>query len=161
MTNAERTAKIAQYGDAYRILTEALAKFPKEMWRYKPSEADWSIHEVVVHITDSEANSYVRARRLIAEPGLSLMAYDENQWSSVLEYQNLDTEDAVELFRWLRSNTHKLIQNLPEATWAHTAFHPESGTITLEDWLDTYASHVPDHIGQMEAVLESWIADNK
>ena len=161
MTSSERSEKIALYGDAHRLLTEALQRFPKDIWRYKPSESDWSIHEVVVHITDSEANSYVRARRIIAEPGLSLMAYDENQWTQALDYTSLDTEDAVELFRWLRSNTHKLIQNLPESTWAHTAFHPESGTITLDDWLDTYASHVPDHIGQMDAVMAAWKVKNK
>lgn len=156
MSPSDRSEKIAHYGDAYRMLTEALTRFPKEIWHFKPSDSDWSIHEIVVHITDSEANSYVRARRMIAEPGLHLMAYDENQWATALDYHNLPTEDAVELFRWLRGNTHKLIQTLPEETWAHTAYHPELGDITLADWLDTYARHVPDHIGQMEDVFRHW-----
>lgn len=156
MTPSERSEKIHLYGDAHRILTEALDRFPSEMWRFKPSATDWSIHEIVLHITDSEANSYVRARRIIAEPGLHLMAYDENKWGERLDYHHLDTADAIELFRWLRGLTHKLIQTLPENTWTHRAFHPEIGSITLEDWLNTYASHVPDHIGQMEAVFEAW-----
>ena len=158
MTPSERSEKIAVYGDAHRVLTEALLRFPKEMWRFKPSESDWSIHEIVVHITDSEANSYVRARRMIAEPGLHLMAYDENQWARALDYQHLDTEEAVELFRWLRGNTHKLILTLPEETWTHTAYHPEAGTITLDDWLNTYARHVTDHIDQMETAFMAWEA---
>ncbi len=156
MTASDRTEKIARYGDAHHLLTEALKRFPKKMWLYKPSQTDWSIHEIIVHITDSEANSYIRARRMIAEPGLSLMAYDENQWAKTLDYQNLETEDAVELFRWLRNNTYKLIQTLPAATWAHTAYHPEAGTISLDNWLDTYARHVPDHVNQMETVFKAW-----
>jgi len=156
MIPQERTEKIAHYGNAYDILTAALTRFPREMWHFRPSPDDWTIHEIVVHITDSEANSYIRARRMIAEPGKDLMAYDEMQWARVLDYHHLSTEDAVELFRWLRGNTHKLIQTLPDSVWSHTAYHPESGTITLEDWLDTYARHVPEHVEQMERVWEGW-----
>ena len=162
MTPQERTEKIALYGNAYNILTEALARFPREMWHFRPdvlirpTPDEWTIHEIVVHITDSEANSYIRARRLIAEPGKTLMGYDEMQWARALDYHHLDTEDAVELFRWLRGNTHKLIQTLPESVWHHVGHHTESGPMTLEDWLDTYARHVPEHIAQMEGVWEAW-----
>lgn len=156
MTSKERTEKIVHYGNAYNILTKALTRFPEEMWHFRPSPDDWTIHEIVVHITDSEANSYVRARSLIAEPGKDLMAYDEMQWAHALDYHYLNAEDAVELFRWLRGNTHKLIQTLPDSVWSHASYHPESGTITLEDWLDTYARHVPEHVEQMERVWEAW-----
>ena len=156
MTPPDRSNLIAEYGAAPAFLDEALARFPREMWHFKPSETDWSIHEIIVHITDSEANSYIRARRMIAEPGLHLMAYDENEWARALDYQHLDTQDAVELFRWLRGNTHKLIRTLPESTWAHSAYHPENGIISLDDWLNTYARHVKDHVAQMDWVKKQW-----
>ena len=158
MTRAERAEKLARYADAHRVLTEVLTRFPKEMWHFKPSESDWSIHEIVVHITDSEANSYIRARRFIAEPGRTLMDYDENAWAGALDYHSLDTDAAVELFRWLRGSTFTLIRDLPEETWSHTAYHPENGEMTLDDWLDTYAGHVTEHIEQMEGVYEAWQA---
>jgi len=99
MTSKERTEKIAHHGNAYNLLTEALTRFPREMWHFRPSSDDWTIHEIVVHITDSEANSYIRARRLIAEPGKDLMAYDEMQWARALDYHRVSIEEAVELFR--------------------------------------------------------------
>jgi hypothetical protein len=34
-----------------------LRDFPKEMWQWKPAPDKWSIHEVIMHIADSEANS--------------------------------------------------------------------------------------------------------
>ena len=157
MPPSDRPARISTYADAHRQLTEALARFPKDMWRFKSSESDWSIHEIVVHITDSEANSYIRARRFIAEPGRTLMDYDENAWANSLDYHHLDTEAAVELFRWLRATTHSLVKDLPEETWAHTAYHPENGDMTLDDWLDTYARHVQDHIAQMKTVHTAWL----
>jgi hypothetical protein len=158
MTVQTRQDKIALYGKAHDLLVEALARFPREMWQYRPAPDRWTIHEIVVHITDSEANSYVRCRRLIAEPGLSLMAYDENQWASALHYHDQSVEGALSLFQWLRRQSLLLIRDLPEEAWSHQAFHPEDGTITLDDWLDTYTHHVPDHIEQMKAAYRDWLS---
>jgi hypothetical protein len=151
-----RREKIALYGQAAELLTAALERFPREMWQYRSPVDDWTIHEIVIHITDSEANSYVRCRRFIAEPGKPLMAYDENQWARMLDYHVLDVDTAVALFKWLRQGSFELIQTLPDDVWQNGAYHPESGLMTFDDWLDTYTSHVPEHIAQMEHIYEAW-----
>lgn len=153
-----RQQRIELYGRAGTLLTEALQRFPREMWHYRPAPNDWTIHEIVVHITDSEANSYVRCRRFIAEPGEPLMAYDENQWARALNYGEQDAETAVSLFKWLRQSSYQLIQNLPDSIWQHQAYHAENGTMQFADWLDTYARHVPEHIEQMERIFKQWQA---
>jgi hypothetical protein len=157
MLHSERTQKIVSYGNAYQLLVNALAEFPPEMWQYKPAVDRWSIHELVVHIADSEANSYVRCRRFIVEPGKPVMAYDENQWAVALNYHAQSTEDALELFKWLRMKSYKLIKELPEAVWSHTVYHPENGTMTFDDWLDVYERHIPEHIEQMRANYRAWV----
>lgn len=154
----ERQEKMALYGRAYELLTAALTRFPREMWQYRSPVDDWTIHEIVVHITDSEANSYVRCRRFMAEPGKTLMAYDENQWAKSLNYHALDVETAVSLFKWLRQSSYELIQTASDDVWQNEAYHPESGQMTLDDWLDTYTRHVPDHIAQMERIYAAWQA---
>ncbi len=156
MNSETRKQKIDLYGRAYDILDKALRQFPKEMWTFRPSADQWTIHEIVVHIADSEANSFVRCRKLIAEPGTAVLAYDEMGWARLLNYHDQSTEDALQLFKWLRANTFKLIQTLPESTWTHTVEHPENGTMTMDDWLDVYARHIPDHVAQMQAVYEQW-----
>src|SRR3989304_3173340 len=85
MTPSERKQKIESYGKAHDTLTEALQRFPKEMWAFTPKDG-WSIHEILVHIADSEANSFVRCRRFIAEPGSDVLGYDPGQWSNALGY---------------------------------------------------------------------------
>jgi len=150
MTNAERQKKIESYGQAFDLLEAALNRFPIESWHYRPATDRWTIHEIIIHITDSEANSYIRCRRFIFEPGEALMAYDENQWAKVLDYAGQSMDVSLELFRWLRQASYELIQNIPEEVWRHEAYHPENGTMTMDDWLDTYESHVRNHIAQME-----------
>ncbi|MDQ3705221.1 MAG: DinB family protein [Chloroflexota bacterium] len=156
LTMEDRSRQLEAYAGAYEQLTQALERYPREMWQYKSPVEDWSIHEVVVHITDSEANSYIRCRRLIAEPGEAVMAYDETRWATALSYTDQSTEDALQLFKWLRNNTYNLIKSLPESTWSHTTYHPENGTMTMDDWLGVYARHIPDHIEQMDKIFEEW-----
>jgi uncharacterized damage-inducible protein DinB len=40
----------------------------------------WSARQVIHHVADSEAQSYARLRRLIAEPGTQIQGYDEAGW---------------------------------------------------------------------------------
>lgn len=157
MTAQERQQKIESYGNAHTRLAEALQQFPPEMWQFRAAPDDWTIHEIGVHITDSEVNSYIRCRRFIAEPEKPLMAYDEERWAKSLAYHSQSTDDALALFKWLRGNTYKLIKSLPGSTWANSVYHPENGIMTLDDWLDVYDRHVPEHIEQMRRVYQAWL----
>ena len=158
MTPELRAQKIESYARHHDLLVNALDEFPKEMWQFRDEHGCWSIHEHIVHITDSEANSYIRCRRLIAEQGEPLMAYDENQWATALDYHEQSTEDALALFKWLRHKSYTLIKDLPEPVWAHSSYHPENGETTLDDWLDTYERHVPEHLEYMRQNLQAWLA---
>ena len=95
MTKPERNSLIQSYGNAYKILVEALNEFPKEMWQWKPAPEKWSIHEVIIHIADSEANSFVRCRRFIAEPGSGVYGYNEKKWAKLLNYHSQSIEDSL------------------------------------------------------------------
>ena len=161
MTPAERHSKITLYQQAYEPLTGALNQFPKEMWQYKPGPDRWSVHEIIVHIADSEAKSYIRCRRFIAETGKPVMAYDESRWADLLNYHGQNPEDALELFRLLRRMSHRLIKDLPDAVWSNTVDHPENGIMTMEDWLSVYTHHVPEHVQQMQATHAAWLAERK
>ena len=73
MTAEKRLEKIELYGHGFELLTAALAEVPKEAWQFKPKPTEWSIHEIIIHIADSEANAAMRARMLAAEPGGFIM----------------------------------------------------------------------------------------
>ena len=158
MTPETRALKIESYGAAYETLVAGLKAFPREMWDFRDEHGCWSIREHLVHIADSEANSYVRCRRFIAEPGQPLMAYDENGWAATLGYADHDPADAIELFRLLRRQTYALIKSLPESAWANTCYHPENGDMTLNDWLAVYEAHVPEHLSYMQDNYDAWRA---
>ena len=158
MTQSERLKKIESYGAAYDKLLAALPQFPRKMWQFRFAPDEWTIHEIIIHLADSEVNSYARCRRFIAEPGSTVMAYDEMAWARRLNYHDQDPDAALELFKQLRHSSYQLIRSLPEAAWSNTIVHPENGVMTLDDWLDVYERHMPEHIAQRQRVLTAWQA---
>ena len=112
------------------------------------SDDRWSIHEIILHLADSEASAYVRCRTFIAEPG-------GKRWSSMLlagagslGYFHQSTREALKIIRRLRKMTHQLLVALPDQVWEHTAAHPRDGEISLEDWIEIQERHIPHHIDQ-------------
>ena len=157
MDASERQEKIELYGRGYDLFVAALEEMPKEMWQFKPAPKEWSVHEIIVHLADSETNSAMRVRLLIAQPGLTLMGYDQDVWADKLDYHSQSTDDALALLKYARSTTYKLIKDLPDEVWSHTVKHPEvEGEYTFDKWLTIYSGHIPGHIQQIRDNLEAW-----
>jgi hypothetical protein len=153
----ERDAKIEEYGGGYKLLTAALAEIPREAWDFKPSGEDWSVHEILVHMGDSESMAALRARKLIVEPGTRLMDYQEAKWAGALDYQHQDVECALDIIRLARETTYRLLKTLPEQAFSHSVVHPEyADPYTFDQWLRIYSHHITDHIEQMKKAVAGW-----
>ena len=162
MNRAERSAKIEEYGRGFDLFTAALAGLPREAWDFKPAPGEWSVHEVIVHMADSESIGALRVRTLIAEPGSTLMPYDEAKWAEALNYLNQNADDALQSFRLTRQATYRLLQNLPDPVFTHSVIHPVfDEPYTFEQWLDIYRQHVPEHVGQLNNIHRAWKEQNK
>ena len=156
MNIKERNEKIEQYGNGYDLLTAALAEVPKEVWDARPEPNEWSVHEIVVHMADSESMSALRVRKLIVEPGSTLMGYKEAKWADALSYKKQSVEDALQIIKLARQTTYRLLKTLPDEVFAHSVTHPESSEpYTFERWLNIYARHIPDHIEQIKKTAKA------
>lgn len=150
-------AKIATYEQGAQIIRNALKQYPVAMRTYKPSENAWSIHEVIIHLADSEVSSYMRLRKIIAENGSSLADHDADTWAREIPYHEQSVEDALQLIETIRAMNARLMRTTDEHIWAtHAVVHPTRGSITLEDWLQLYINHVKAHLNQMERIYQQY-----
>lgn len=157
MNSEERNEKIELYGKGFEMLMETLKAIPREAWKFRPAPGEWSIHEVIVHLADSETNSALRARLLAAEPGRVVMAYDQDKWATALNYHDQDVDDALQFTKYARLTTYKWLKTLPDEIFFHTVIHPEyDEPYSFEKWLNIYVGHIPGHIAQIEANYEAW-----
>ena len=159
MNREEINEKIERYGRGFDLLTAALAEVPKEAWTYRPAPDEWSVHEIIVHMADSESMSALRARKLIVEPGSTLMGYEEAKWADALAYKQQSIENALEIIRLARQSTYELLKRQPDEVFTHSVIHPEypDAPYTFEQWLNIYARHIPDHIDQLQRSYQAWI----
>jgi DinB superfamily len=155
MNITERNEKIEQYGRGFGLLTATLAEIPKEAWDIRPEPNEWSLHEIVVHMADSESMSALRVRKLIVEPGSTLMGYEESKWADALGYKKQSVDDALQIIKYARQTTYDLLKTLPDEVFTHSVIHPEySEPYTFERWINIYARHIPDHIEQIKKTVE-------
>ena len=158
MDRNEINGKIEQYGGGFDLLSAALAAIPREAWEDRPEPGEWSVHEIIVHMADSESMSALRARKLIVEPGSMLMGYEEAKWADALVYREQSVEDALEIIRLARQTTYELLKRQLDEVFEHHVNHPEypEEPYTFEQWLTIYARHIPDHIQQIEKSYQAW-----
>ena len=117
----------------------------------------WSARQVIHHMADSEAQSNVRLRRLLAEPaGSEIQGYDEAAWAecSSLGYKNLPTESSLAVIAAVRASSALVLGQLSEADLTRSGIHTESGHYTLADWLEIYTRHPREHADQLLRALD-------
>jgi hypothetical protein len=157
MDSKERNEKIELYGRGFDLLKAALTGVPQEAMKFKPEPKEWSVHEILIHLADSESNSALRVRKLIVEPGGTLMGYDQDAWAIQLNYHDQNVEDALEVLRLARKTTYELLKRQPEEVFTHAIVHPElDKPYTFEKWLNIYPEHIPAHIEQIQNNMKLW-----
>jgi hypothetical protein len=103
-------------------------------------------------MADSEAQSYARLRRLVAEPeGSIIQGYDEAAWANEpkLAYADGAVENAIAVYAAVRASSLDLVKRLSEEDLEKFGEHTEAGKYTIARWLETYTRHPYDHGDQM------------
>ena len=119
-------------------------------------ESGWSARQVIHHMADSETQSYVRLRRLLAEPeGSEIQGYDESAWAECpsLGYESLAIDVSLAVIESVRASTSKILELLTDKHLELFGIHTESGRYTLADWLEIYTRHPIEHGEQLLRAL--------
>jgi hypothetical protein len=151
MDRAHRAELIARYRAGADAVDAALAGAGDAELDAVPPGGGWSPRMVVHHLADSESNSYLRVRKLLAEAGPVVQGYDEAEYARRLHYDR-PVETSLAVFRAVRASTAELLERLEEHDWGRVGTHTESGPYTVDDWLEIYAAHAFDHAEQIRRV---------
>ena len=113
----------------------------------------WTARQIIHHVADSEAQSYARLRRLVAEPGTQIQGYDEAGWgeNETLGYKDLPISHSIDVFKAVRGSSLELIKRLKLEQLNNSGIHSESGEYTIKKWLETYINHPLEHAAQIRS----------
>ncbi len=155
MSEQERQALIAKYKDGYRVVAEALGGATDIDLDARPAPGKWSAREIVHHLGDSEMESAMRLRRLIALDTPTIQGYDQDEFSRRLHYDR-PIGPSLEAFKAARQATADLIDRLTPADWQREGTHTEIGRFTAERWLEIYGGHAHNHAEQIRRARASF-----
>ena len=148
MNTDERRALIDRYRQGPDAVAAALAGASDDELDRSPGGGEWTARQVAHHLADSEATSYIRLRRLLAEDEPVIAAYDENLFARRLHYDR-PVAASLAVLQAVRAASAELLDVLGEDEWARAGTHTDDGPYSVETWLATYAAHAHDHADQI------------
>ena len=108
----------------------------------KPDLGKWTIHQVVIHLMDSELIAIDRMKRMIAMENPQIIGYDENLFIQKLFPEEQSAEDAVTILNLSFKNFANVLRTLPNSAFARKGTHNERGQTTLGEYLESTVKHM-------------------
>jgi hypothetical protein len=148
MTEADRGAQLERYASGADDVVAALDGITDDELDRRPPSGAWTAREIAHHLADSESMAYIRLRRLIAEDEPIIHGYEEPQWARRLHYDR-PIASSVAVVGAVRAASLQLLTSLTPTEWGRTGSHSESGSYSVDRWLDIYAEHSHEHADQI------------
>ena len=120
----------------------------------RPGPGNWSIHEIVIHLADSDAIGIDRMKRVISEDDPPLLYADETAYVQTLFPHDQAIDDAVVLLALGRRQFSRVLRKLPDAAFQRTGTHNVTGRATLVELLQANIDHVRHHLEFARKKLE-------
>lgn len=149
MSKQNRAELLRRYREGPVVLADAASGLSERQLDHKPADGGFSAREVVHHTADSEMNSAIRLRRLVAEDNPQITGYDPDVFAARLHYARRPVQPSLDAIRAARESTASILEALSEAEWERAGTHSEMGAYSIDTWLEIYAAHCHDHADQL------------
>ena len=127
-----------------------VSTLPIDLLRRPPAAGEWSALNCLQHLVEAERDLFpARFRAFMA--GEDFHPFDPNQQHADLISQS--PEELAAAFARYREENLVLIRSVKDEDLRRMAQHPQFGTVTLAQMLDTWAAHDLNHTIQAERAL--------
>lgn len=148
----ERITLLDRYRSGAQALRDALEGVTDDELDRPAPDGGWTARQVAHHVAESEANAFVRLRRLVAEDAPTIAGYDEELYARRNHYDR-PIGSALAVVEAVRASSLELLESLTDDEWQRAGTHSESGGYSVDDWLRIYAEHPLDHAVQVRRAL--------
>jgi len=138
---------------APRALRRAVAGVSRRRLGRRPARREWSTTEILGHLLDAEVALAFRIRKLAAEPGALIVAWDQEKWTDGLRHHRGDARTLLEAYAALRAANVEQVRRLTPRQRTAAGRHPEYGRLRVNEMLEHWAEHDLNHLEQIRAAL--------
>jgi uncharacterized damage-inducible protein DinB len=116
-------------------------------------DGGWTIRQLVHHIADSHANSYIRVKLALTEDNPTIKPYDEAAWANLPD-SRMPIDVSLALTDSVHARLVNVLESMTDADYEKTFRHPERGTVTLATNLAMYDWHSRHHTAHITRLRE-------
>jgi uncharacterized damage-inducible protein DinB len=135
-------------------LREAIAPLTDAQLDTPYREGGWTVRQVAHHVADSHQHAVARTRYALAQPGVSITAYDEGKWAELPDARTLPPAVSLDLLDALHARWAHVLRSASPAAFANTIVHPDNGPMTLDAIVHVYAWHGQHHTAHVTALRD-------
>jgi uncharacterized damage-inducible protein DinB len=117
-------------------------------------EGGWTVRQLIHHVADSHANSYVRFKLALTEEWPTIKPYDEAAWALLADSKATPVDVSLSLITALHTRWVALLESLTDADFHRGYNHPESGRQNLATALALYDWHSRHHTAHITRLRE-------
>jgi hypothetical protein len=115
-------------------------------------EGGWTVRQVVHHIADSHAVSFIRTKLALTEDWPTINPYNEAAWADLADSRLLPIDVSLALVEGLHARWAALLESLSDEDFQKGYNHPEQGQRTLVTALAMYDWHSRHHTAHITSL---------
>lgn len=139
--------------EGLKIVRELVATAPMDSLSKPPAPGEWSAHQVLQHLADTEFVYGFRSRMILTHDKPLLVSYDQNSWVDRFAGLDEDPFRALDFLRVLREGNVRIYQSMTEEEKDRTGIHSDWGEISIRTILEMLGGHSIIHVEQMRRAL--------
>jgi len=117
--------------------------------QYRPG--GWTVRQLVNHLADSHANSFIRFKLALTEDNPTIKPYDEARWAELQDSTGISVKPAMRMLKGTHQRWYFLLKTLTNRQFERTFHHPEHHEDhDLRYYLALYVWHCNHHFAHIE-----------
>lgn len=113
-------------------------------------ENEWSPAFVLHHVADADMHFMNRYFNALTIDKPSIIAFDEDIYPSVLNYQGRDWVNSLALIESIGKQVQVALSGLSKEQWERVSIHPQAGEVSISSLLAKASNHMLAHTGQLK-----------
>lgn len=134
-------------------LRRLIERTPRRLLTRSPAPGKWSVAQIVAHLADTEVVFAYRLRMILSRNGTEIQAFDQEKWAEVVQYDRVNTADALAVFAAARRANLALVRRISEPQRKQFGLHQERGKESIDHMGRMNAGHDLNHLGQIERIV--------
>jgi uncharacterized damage-inducible protein DinB len=132
-------------------LKSLIENFSDEQFDTPYREKGWTVRQLVNHLADSHANSFIRFKLALTEENPVIKPYQEAQWAELQDSASISIKPAMRMLKGIHQRWYCLLKSLTNKQFERTFHHPEQNrNYDLRICLALYVWHCNHHFAHIE-----------